>query len=129
MLISSIRFALILGLCLGALACASAPVPAPEGLSPSELIQRAQDASEKNNKEQAIVLYEAILERFPNDMSSVCAAEYEIAFIRYKQKRNDEAQTRFKALLARYEGPDAALLPAHYRILSEKILANMEKAK
>jgi outer membrane protein assembly factor BamD (BamD/ComL family) len=120
----------ILSLIAGlAFSCASAPVPAPDGLTPAELIQRAQDASDKNNRKQAVIFYQAILDRFPTDLGSVCAAEYEIAFIRYKEKKYEEAKAGFKALLDRYQGDDGQLLPAQYRILGEKILAKIELQK
>ncbi len=106
--------------------CASAPIPAPEGLTPAELIQRAQDANDANNREQAVIYYQAILDRFPTDLGAVCAAEYEIAFIEYKEENFEAAKTGFRSLLSRYEGSDAALLPAQYKILGEKILAKIE---
>lgn len=125
-----IKRVVIVGLfALLVLSCASAPVPAPEGLTPAELIQRAQDATDKNNRKQAVIYYQAILDRFPTDMGAVCAAEYEIAFIQYKEKNYEDAKTGFRTLLARYKGDDAALLPAQYRILGEKILAKIELEK
>ncbi len=108
------------------LSCASAPIPAPEGLTPAELIQRAQDANDANNREQAVIYYRAVLDRFPDDLGAACAAEYEIAFIDYKEENFEASKTGFRTLLARYEGPDAALLPAQYKILGEKILAKIE---
>lgn len=122
-------FVLVTAFLVFAVSCASAPQPAPENLSVAELIQRAQDAYDRDNFEQAVVFYQAIRERFPTDQSAQCAADYEIAFIRYKQKRLDEAREGFRALLARYQGPDAALLPSHYRVLGEKILAKIELEK
>jgi len=109
--------------------CASAPVVVAEGLSPPELIQRAQDAYDRDRYEAAISFYEALRSRFPNDLASQCAADYEIAFIRYKQQRFDEAKIGFRSLLERYRSEDAALLPAHYKVLGEKILAKIELGK
>ena len=107
--------------------CASVPVTIPEGTSPAELVQQAQDASERGKNEQAVSYYQAILDRYPEDLPAVCAAEYEIAFIRYKDKDYAQAKAIFTRLLARYEGPDGALLPTQYKVLGEKILAIMEK--
>lgn len=120
------RVVILVALATFVFSCASAPVPAPEGLGPAELIQRAQDSSDKNNSKQAIIYYQAILDRFPTDLGAVCAAEYEIAFIQYKEKDYESAKTGFRTLLARYQGEDEALLPAQYRILGEKILAKIE---
>ena len=105
--------------------CASGPVVIDEGLEPSELIQRAQEASDKNRTAVAIQYYQAILDRYPDDRYATCAARYEIAFIQFKQKNFEEAKKGFEELLALYEGPDAALLPAQFRVLGEKILAKI----
>lgn len=111
---------------LFAVSCATTAKPIPEGLSPAELIQRAQDSMDQNRLNEAVRYYGAILERYPADLPSVCTAEYEIAFIQYKQKRFAEAKEGFQKLLSRYQGVDAELLPAHFRILAEKVLAKIE---
>lgn len=110
----------------GLSSCASAPVTVPEGLSSAELVQRAQEASDKNDWTAALTYYQAVLDRYGDDLQVVCAAEYEIGFLKYKQKKWDEAKTTFKALLARYEGPDGLLLPAQYKVLADKVLAKIE---
>ncbi len=109
--------------------CASAPTPIPEALGPSELLQKGQDFSERNNYQEAIRYYQAVLDRFSSDLTYICTAEYEIAFIHYKQKQMDQAEAGFRALLKRYDSPDAALLPAQFRVLSEKLLTKIEQAK
>jgi outer membrane protein assembly factor BamD (BamD/ComL family) len=106
--------------------CASGPVDISLELSAAELIQRGQEASDRNRFELSLIYYEAILERFPKDLSNVCAAEYEIAFIHYKQKKYAEAKSEFADLLARYEDPDEELLPPQFKILSGKILEKIE---
>ncbi len=117
---------LVLGLMIS---CASSPVTVQENLTAAELVQKAQEASERNRYEQAVTYYDAILTRFPEDLTMVCTAEYEIAFIRYKQKRYDDSKAGFRALLERYTATDAELLPAQYQILAEKVLAKMELEK
>jgi hypothetical protein len=57
----------------------------------------------------------------------ICAAEYEIAFIHYKQKMYDQSKAEFEALLDRYDTPDAELLPQQFKILSEIVLTRMEE--
>ncbi|MDR0409254.1 MAG: hypothetical protein LBH18_02500 [Spirochaetaceae bacterium] len=108
--------------------CASGAVVIPDGLTPGELTQRAQEESDKNRYYAAAQYYNAILERFPDDRAAVCGAEYEIAFIHYKQKRYTEAEGEFDALIDRYNGPDGALLPQKYFILSNIVLENIKKA-
>ncbi|MDR2193825.1 MAG: tetratricopeptide repeat protein [Treponema sp.] len=89
-----------------------------------------QEASDKNRYDQALQYYQAVLDRFPTQIDSVCGAEYEIAFIHYKQKRYDIAQKELNVLLARYDEPDEELLPGEYKLLAhivlEKIVADKE---
>jgi hypothetical protein len=60
----------------------------------------------------------------------VCTAEYEIAFIHYKQKKYADARTEFNALLERYRSPGAELLPPQFRRLSTIVLERItEKEK
>ena len=110
-----------------AASCASAPVVIGGDLSQAELVQRAQEASDRNKYPVSLQYYEAVIERFPNDIDSICAAEYEIAFIHYKQKKYETARTEFKNLLSRYKVPDEELLPPQYKILSLMVLEKIDK--
>ena len=103
------------------LSCAT-QVVISDDLTPAELIQRGQEASDRNRYSVALQFYEAIIDRFPYDIDSICAAEYEIAFIHYKQRKYDLAKTEFNNLLERYNIPDEELLPPQFKILSQKIL-------
>jgi len=115
------------GLALLAVSCLTGPIVVPDGLTPAELIQRGQEASDKNRYSQSLQYYSAILERFPFDTDSTMAAEYEIAFIHYKQKNYDLAKTELNDLLDRYNVPDEELLPAQYKILSGIVLSKIEE--
>ena len=108
-----------------ALSCASKPVAIPEELSVMELTQRAQEASDRNKYKVSLQYYETIIERFPYDIDNVVAAEYEIAFIHYKQKKYDIAKVEFNELLERYNTPDEELLPPQFKILAQKILSRI----
>jgi outer membrane protein assembly factor BamD (BamD/ComL family) len=119
-LLVAVFFALLLA------SCASGPVVIPGDITAEELIQRAQEASDRNRYAVSLQYYEAIRERFPEDLVNACAAEYEIAFIHYKQKKYAEAKDEFTDLLSRYEDPDEELLPPQFKILSTKILAKIE---
>jgi len=110
-----------------AVSCATRPITFPDDLTPAEYIQRAQEASDKYRYSISLQYYEALIEKFPYDIDSVIAAEYEIAFINYKQGRNDLARTQFNSLLARYNTPDAELLPPQFKILSGKVLENINE--
>lgn len=92
-----------------------------------EIIQLAQEASDTNSWSKAKTYYQMVLDRKPEDMAIVCACEYEIAFIDYKAGRYAEAEKGFQALLARYEGEDAKLLPQEYLFLAQKILPKAQK--
>jgi outer membrane protein assembly factor BamD (BamD/ComL family) len=114
-----VLFALIPLFGLGA--CASGPQPTDE-TTPEELVQYAQEAMDHNRYKQALGYYELILERFPGNDYMTCTAEYEIAFIHYKQKKYEEARFEFQALLERYNTPDEELLPAQFKILTNIVL-------
>jgi outer membrane protein assembly factor BamD (BamD/ComL family) len=105
--------------------CFSGPIKISDTISPAELVQRGQEASDRNRYKVSLQYYGTILERFPNNIDYVCTAEYEIALIHSKQKKYDLAKSEFQALLARYNTTDAELLPAQYRILSEIVLARI----
>jgi outer membrane protein assembly factor BamD (BamD/ComL family) len=107
------------------MSCVTGAVTIPDDLSAMELIQRAQEASDRNRYQVSMQYYEAVLQRFPYDIEYICAAEYEIAFIHYKQKKYDIAKSEFNALLERYDTPDEELLPPQFKILSKRILAKI----
>jgi outer membrane protein assembly factor BamD (BamD/ComL family) len=111
-----------------AVSCISTgPVEIPDDLTAAELIQRGQEASDRNRYNVSLQYYEAILERFPYDIDSVIAAEYEIAFIHYKQKDYIQSKTEFNRILAYYNTPDQELLPAQFKILSNIVLGKIAK--
>ena len=109
------------------MSCISSPVEISDDITPMELIQLAQSASDRNRFKLAMHYYEIILERFPHDIDSVCAAEYEIAFIYYKRRNYTQAREGFNNLLERYNVPDAELLPQQFRVLSHIVLDRMDE--
>jgi outer membrane protein assembly factor BamD (BamD/ComL family) len=109
--------------------CASRPAVIPYDLTPMELIQRGQEASSRNRFALALQHYRTLLERFPDDLYFTCAAEYEIAFIYYRRRNFEDARIKFNDLLARYDSPDAELLPPQFRVLSEIVLARIDEAE
>jgi outer membrane protein assembly factor BamD (BamD/ComL family) len=110
---------LVLALAAG---CASGPSTVSDTITPAELVQRAQEASDKNHYKNAQAYYELILERFPSNIDMVCTAEYEIAFIHYKRKQYDTARTELNELLIRYDTPDGELLPPQFKRLATIVL-------
>jgi outer membrane protein assembly factor BamD (BamD/ComL family) len=109
--------------------CASAPKEIPEGMSAQILVQRAQESSDAYNYDAALAYYKALKERYGADSAYDCAADYEMAFIAYKQGRVDEAKAGLSALLERYAQPGGDALPPQYRILAARVLENMEAQK
>ena len=111
----------------GLSACATGAVIIPDELSPAEIIQRAQEASDRNRYGIALQYYEALLDRNPQNFDLVCTAEYEIAFILYKQRNYSHARENFEALLERYDAPGGEYLPPQYKILSEIVLLRIDE--
>jgi len=103
-------------------ACAGVPKVIPQDLSARELVQRGQEATDVYNYKAAIAYYEALNERFGSDPLYLTTAEYEIAFIAYKEKRYAAAKQGLESLLAQYSGPDGSTLPPRYAILAKKVL-------
>ena len=118
---------LVLAAALCFSACATGTLNISQDLSPSELIQRAQEASDRNRYNYALQYYQALLERNLTNIDLVCAAEYEIAFIHYKQKKYVQARAEFNDLLARYDTPDERYLPPQFKLLALKVLERIDE--
>lgn len=113
-----------------AIACAGAPKTIPQDLNAREIVQRAQESTDAYNYAAATAYYKALDDRFGSDPLYKATADYEIAFIAYKQGHFPEAKEGFEGLLARYAGPDGASLPPRYSVLSKKMLESIaEKTK
>ncbi|GHV75698.1 hypothetical protein AGMMS49942_05190 [Spirochaetia bacterium] len=110
-----------------ALSCSSVPTNIPDTITPAKLVQRAQEASDRNRYKLSLGYYEEILKRFPEDNDYVCAAEYEIGFIHYKQRKYDIAGSELRELLGKYDQSDAELLPPQYKILANIVIAKIDE--
>jgi len=98
-----------------------------EDLSPAELIQRAQEASDRNRYNAALQYYQALKDRSYNNIDLVITAEYEIAFIHYKQSKFGQAREELNAVLEYYNTPDEELLPQQFKRLSQIVLNSIEE--
>ena len=107
-------------------ACATT-VNISEDLSPAEMIQRAQEASDRNRYNVAMQYYEALHQRNMTNLDLIITAEYEIAFIYYKQKKYDIARERLTDVLEYYNTPDEELLPQHFKRLAQIVLQSIEE--
>ena len=117
-----------LGIVLFLCACVTTVV-IPYDLSPAELIQRGQEAADRNRFNVALQYYEALRDRNRDSLDLVITAEYEIAFIHYKQRDFPQARAGFNAILEHYESPDAELLPQQFRRLAEVVLARIDESE
>ncbi|MCL2193600.1 MAG: hypothetical protein FWB78_09425 [Treponema sp.] len=117
-----VAIALPLGLFL--FSCASTQ-NIPYDLSPEQLIQRAQEASDRNRFNLALQFYQALLDRNPHNLTWVVNAEYEIAFIHYRQRNFGVARAGLYALLERYEAPGGEFLPEKFRVLAHVVLGRI----
>jgi len=110
-----------------AVSCATGSVVVADNLTAAEMVQRAHEASDRNRYSVSLQYYEAILQRFPHDIEYVITAEYEIAFIHYKQRNYEDSKRGFHRLLARYDAPDSELLPAKFQVLANIVLENIDE--
>lgn len=107
--------------------CATGSFYIPQNLSPQELIQRAQEASDANRFGEALQYYNALLERNPDNLSLVVNAEYEIGFIHERRRNFDEARKWLNSVLARYEQPGGESLPPKFRVLARIVLERIDE--
>lgn len=107
-----------------AVSCKTTPKHIDENLTPPEFFQYAQEAVvERTDYKTALFYYNTFIERFPEDLANVVAAEYEIAFIHYKKKDYETAKQLFTDLLTRYNSEGESVpLPRWPAVLAEKLL-------
>jgi outer membrane protein assembly factor BamD (BamD/ComL family) len=108
-------------------ACGTSSVNISNDLSPAELIQRAQEATDRNRYKTALQYYQALYDRNQGNIDLVITSEYETAFIHYKQKKYQQSREEFNALLKYYDSPDAELLPQQFKVLSNIVLKRIEE--
>jgi tetratricopeptide (TPR) repeat protein len=123
-----LRLLSALAFCLPLLwsACKSTPQVIPEGLSPAEYFQRAQEASDNGKYALAMDIYRRFQSEFPEERDRQLWAKYEIALLYYKMGDRDTALKDFEALLQEYAAaatspPEGGPLPEGPRILAEKL--------
>ncbi|MDR3201423.1 MAG: tetratricopeptide repeat protein [Spirochaetales bacterium] len=119
-------------LCAAALAlyslasCSSGPPVIPEDLSVMQFFQRAQEETDTNDWDNALVYYNTFIERHPDDLPNVMAARYEIAYIHYKEDEYQEAADGFQQILDFYETtPLPFSFPLWQKVLSQKLLGTL----
>ena len=108
--------------------CKSGPSEIEQGLTPAEYFQRAQQAViERSDYDTALVYYNTVLEKFPNDRQNGVIARYEIAFVHYKQEEYEAALEGFQEILSIYQEDNTAQLPPWPPVLSEKLIQKINE--
>ena len=99
--------------------CYSVPKSVSEDLSKEELIQLAQNSYDEGNVKASEFYYNTIIERFGDDLGTRIAAQFEIAHIKVKEKKWNEARPLLEEIIAYFDAPDSALtLPQEYKKLA-----------
>lgn len=99
-------------------------------LTPEEFFQKAQEAViDWNRYKLAIQFYEEFMRRYPDMKNRIIEAEYEIAFIKFKQNKLDEAEERFNQILDKYNTDEAVYYPAWPAIMANKGLENIAEER
>ena len=93
------------------------------GLTPAEVFQRAQDASDSGDYRRAVAYYEGFLGQTGIDASRGAWARYETALLYHKLGDDDTALAKFDELLALYE--TGTTLPDGPKILAESVKASI----
>jgi outer membrane protein assembly factor BamD (BamD/ComL family) len=91
------------------------------GLTPAEVFQRAQDASDSGDYRRALAYYEGFLAQPGIDAERGAWARYEIALLYHKLGDDDTALAKFDELLALYEKDPT--LPEGPKVLAASVKA------
>ena len=96
-------------------------------LSPQELIQRAQEASDRNRFAHALQFYKTLLERFPDNPDLVVNAMYEIGFIHERRRNFDESRVWLNGVLEFFDTHEGEALPEKFRVLANVVLERIDE--
>jgi outer membrane protein assembly factor BamD (BamD/ComL family) len=91
------------------------------GLTPAEVFQRAQDASDNGDYRRALAYYEGFLAEPGIDAGRGAWARYETALLYHKMGDDDTALAKFDELLALYQTDKT--LPEGPKILATNVKA------
>jgi hypothetical protein len=120
-------FALLAAAVFFSAGCKSAPPVIPDGLSPPEFFQRAQEEADNDRWDNALLYYETFLRQYPTTFrTSLPHGTKSPSSV--TRKDNTMRQKRFQALLDTYkEFPNPLAVPQWPRVLSEKLLKIIEE--
>ncbi len=100
--------------------------PIPEDLTDKQLIQNGQDNFENGKYKMSLRYYNAVLERYPDNIDSCIEAKYEIGHLFMKQGKHKKAKPIFQEIIDLYARSAPGTYPASYEKLSK---IEMEKIK
>jgi outer membrane protein assembly factor BamD (BamD/ComL family) len=122
-----IIYTIILIMTVLSLSCQSVPRGVNQGWSEEMFFKQAQEAIDNSQLSTALFYYEVFLIRFPENHAKVIAAEYERAILHKKLGAEDLAIQGLKKVLENYETSSYVILyPPRYKVLAEKVLAQLE---
>ena len=93
------------------------------GLTPAEVFQRAQDASDKGDYRRSLAYYEGFLSQSGIDAQRAAWARYEAALLYHKMGDDDTALAKLDELLAMYAKDPT--LPEGAKVLAGGIRADI----
>lgn len=106
--------------------CQSTPRSVDQEWTVDQFFKSAQEAIDAGELETALYYYEVFLVRYPENHSKGIAAEYERALLHKKLGQEELAILEFETILEKYQTSTFVILyPSRYKILSEKVLAEL----
>jgi outer membrane protein assembly factor BamD (BamD/ComL family) len=120
---------IVIGLLLLLTSCATKVDPLTENLSLEGYFQKGMEAMDKNHYDVALHYYQAVAEKFPEDINGKLWASYEIAFIYHKMHQDEKALQLLNQLIELYKQNDKNDYPRAPLILAEKIKTKLEVKK
>ena len=106
-------------------ACTTNKAVIPEDASAKELIQRGQEAYEKNRTKDALAYYTAVVDRYGSDSALYIEARYEIAHLYMRKKNYDNAVPILEEITEMYASSPVGTFPASYQKLAQLELAKV----
>ena len=120
------KFAFIPALVLSSLmavSCTSIPETVPDDAH--QIIQLAQNATDKGNTKLARYYYEQLLEKHGNEADIYIEANYELAHLDIKKKNYSDAVPRLDQILYIYDNVAPGVLPGKFKKLAAIDLAKV----
>ncbi len=108
--------------------CTSTPKEIPQDMIAQELIQKGQDYFEKGNYKESLRYYNAVIERYSNNVNLYIEASYEIGHLFMKQKKYEQAVPILEEIRDLYPKTEPGVLPPSFEKLAKIELAKVPQA-